>query len=83
MDQLCVNAGIGRNSISWRFFVCESAGVGPCNLEIHEIHVIFGRVRRFHGLLRQINICLENFMSFAEKMIIIGFGHCHGNLVVK
>ena len=39
-DQLCVIAGVGRNSISLRFFFCGGAGIGPCNLEIHESRAI-------------------------------------------
>ena len=39
-DQLHVIAGVGRNSISCRLFVCEGAGMGPCILEVHEIRAI-------------------------------------------
>ena len=34
-------------------------------------------------LFKRINSLLENFMFFRGKMVIIGFGHCHGNLAVK
>ena len=39
-DQLCVIAGVAQISACWIFFVCEGAGIGPCNLEILETRII-------------------------------------------
>ena len=52
--------------------------MGPCNLEIHEIHAI---------LVKSVDIWPNKFLSgefrvFRGKMVIIGFGRCHGNLAV-
>ena len=56
--------------------------MGPCNLEIHEICAILVKSTDFMA------IWLNKFLSgelcvFRGKMVIIGFGHCHGNLAVK
>ena len=65
-DQLRVIAGVGRNSISCRLFVCEGAGMNPCILEIHEIHAILVKSTDL-WLFGQINYCLVNFVFFVEK----------------
>ena len=55
---------------------------GPCNLEIHEIYIILVESVGFVGF--QMNKLLSGeFRVFRGKMIIIGFGHCRGNLAVK
>ena len=82
MDQLRVIAGVGRNSISCRFFVCEGAGMGPCILEVHEIRAILVKCADSQLFGRR-NSCLENFVFFAEKWSLFGFGRHHGNLAVK
>ena len=50
-DQLCAIAGVARNSACWIFFVCEGAGICPCNLEILKIHVILVQYMDFTGSL--------------------------------
>ena len=50
-DQLCAIAGVAQNSACWISFVCEGAGIGPCNLEILEIHVILVKSMDFMGSL--------------------------------
>ena len=66
MDQLCVIAGVGQNSISCRFFVCEGAGMGPCILEVHEICAILVKSTD-SWLWGRIDSCQENFVFFQKK----------------
>ena len=86
-------------------------GMGPRNLEIHEIRTILVksadfvaiwpskflsrefRVFRGNGhylvkstglaAIRMNKFLTGEFRVFRGKMIIIGFGHCHGNLAVN
>ena len=48
-DQLCAIAGVARNSACRIFFIFEGAGIGPCSLEILEIHVILVKSMDFVG----------------------------------
>ena len=45
--------------------------MGPCNLEIHEIHAILVKSADL-WLFGQINSCLENFVFFMEKWSLFG-----------
>ena len=47
--------------------------MGPCNLEIHEIHAILVKSADSR-LFGQINSYLENFVFFTEKWSLLALG---------
>ena len=56
--------------------------MGPCNLEIHEIHAILVKSVDLTAIWTNKFLSGE-FCVFRGKMVIIGLGHCHGNLAIK